>query len=127
MKKPKPPTPIIRTGESKLPLTAITRNRPKSQRPRGADVDRQVARFAIARLDQPIPGSRDFTRRKRKGLAKGIERLFQAFFESGFFRCLRPLPAQGAQARTQHRERRIGRCPERKHDQGDGQKQDDCQ
>ena len=81
----------------------------------------------MACLDQPFSSTRDFAGRKGKGLAQGIERLFQSVFESRLFLDFSFLPTQSAQARAQHRERRIGRRPEGKHHQGDGQKQYDCQ
>src|SRR5437016_2729756 len=68
-----------------------------------ANVHREVARLAVARLNEPFTRARDFTWRERQSLAEGIERMLQPLPKCRLFTRLGLLPAQRTQAGPQHR------------------------
>src|SRR5580692_2476407 len=101
----------------------------KRQQQTGAEVVAGVARFAKSGLNQPAAGARDVGGRERNRLADGVESLLKALFHlhRRFLCDLHPLPAQSAEAGSQHGTRRHNGRAEGEHHQHDGDKHDDSE
>src|SRR5260370_18885761 len=89
-----------------------------------ATIDGDVLRVTISSLKQPGPGLGTLGGRHRQGAAEGVEGLLHAFADRGFSLCLGALPADFAEARSEHRRgRRRGRA-KGEHDHYDGEEGD---
>ena len=92
-------------------------------------IDGNVLGAAISRLNQPEPGFRNLRGRDGQGAAEGIEGLLHAFAHGGFCLGFGALPADFAEAGSEHRRRRNCGRSKGEHDHHDGKKNDnrECQ
>ena len=115
---------LIETGKSHH-----TREAQNGQHQTSPEIVADMARLAKSGLDEPRAGSGDVGGRERDGLTDGFERLFQALFhpDCRLLGSLRCLPAQSAEAGSQHGTGRNHGSAKGEHHQHDGHEHDDGQ